>query len=304
MRARIFILCAVLSAMALLQGCEKKSEPAEKPKPTTVEGLLDSVRDPQILWDARAAVGDELAAMCPAAEDKLLAALKDENWHVRQIAVYALGKTKDPKVVEPMIACLKDGEENVRSQAIEAIIVLNDKQAVEPLLGVMEKDTDVDTRNTAVRALGSLKDTRAVEPLLVAMKSSDNILVLAAIGALADIGDPRAVDALISRTRQYETRSSATAALGNFRTEKSFQALLKLTESKDPFVRSAAAFSLAKIGDPRAIPAIRNLEADKAANVRAAAAEALKAIEAAPNPLPATQPAGAASSMPASAPGT
>lgn len=53
--------------------------------------------------------------------DTLIQKLKDNGKYVRKIAAEALGKTKDPRVVELLIAALKDDDSGVRREAAGAL---------------------------------------------------------------------------------------------------------------------------------------------------------------------------------------
>ncbi len=67
---------------------------------------------------------DKCVALGSFAVEPLSAALKDEEWDVRQ-AAEALGKIGDARAVEPLIAALKDAEWHVRKAAAEALVSLH-----------------------------------------------------------------------------------------------------------------------------------------------------------------------------------
>ena len=67
---------------------------------------------------------DKCVALGSFAVEPLSAALKDEEWDVRQAAAEALGEIKDPRAVEPLIAALKDKDSDVRKAAAEALVSL------------------------------------------------------------------------------------------------------------------------------------------------------------------------------------
>ena len=54
-------------------------------------------------------------------QEKLIKALKNEDWRVRSHTVDALGERKDARAVEPLIQVLKDKDLDVRSHAAKAI---------------------------------------------------------------------------------------------------------------------------------------------------------------------------------------
>jgi len=54
-------------------------------------------------------------------QEKLIKALKDEDWRVRSHAADDLGEIKDVRAVEPLIQVLKDKDPDVRSIAAKAL---------------------------------------------------------------------------------------------------------------------------------------------------------------------------------------
>ena len=223
--------------------------------------------------------------------ESLISALLNSNWIVRSQAARALGRIGDPKAVDTLILLLQDkvpavrdeasaaittlGEPSippllealshkewkVRLRATEALALLKPQAAVEPLLVLMEHDPDTAVRQDAIRALGEIGDARAVEPLLKALDQTS--LKPLAISALGKIGHAQAVPQLMAMvnglvTAHYEGRMAACE-------DDRYQEELPGVE--------AAVKALAEIGDPRAIPTLR--EALKSTLIRVEAAEAL-----------------------------
>ena len=122
----------------------------------------------------------------------LITALKDEDGDVRRAAAAALGELKDPRAVEPLISALKDGD--VRNTAARVLGEINPKwrETEEAKRKVPEfisdlKDKDVNVRLAAVWALRELKDPRAVEPLITALKDEEYMVRFWAAEALEEI---------------------------------------------------------------------------------------------------------------------
>ncbi|OGO05014.1 MAG: hypothetical protein A2Y60_01920 [Chloroflexi bacterium RBG_13_54_9] len=74
----------------------------------------------------------------------LVAALKDEEYHVRYRAAEALGKIGDPSAVAPLINALRDEDEFVRSQAAKALgeIGPEAREAVPVLIDALLRDEE------------------------------------------------------------------------------------------------------------------------------------------------------------------
>jgi HEAT repeat protein len=106
--------------------------------------------------------------------EPLINALQDESSFVRGTSIEILGKTKDPRAVEPLIAVLKEDKSwQIREKAAEALGEIKDPRAVEPLIAVLKEDEsweEREVRKKAIRPLGEIKDPRAVEPLIAVLK--------------------------------------------------------------------------------------------------------------------------------------
>ena len=54
----------------------------------------------------------------PVAEQ--IAALRDEDWAIREEAATLLGELKDPRAVSPLVSILRDQDRSVREAAVGA----------------------------------------------------------------------------------------------------------------------------------------------------------------------------------------
>ena len=55
-----------------------------------------------------------------------IAALKDEDWAIREEAATMLGTLRDPRAVAPLVSVLRDGDRAVRDAAIGALLACRD----------------------------------------------------------------------------------------------------------------------------------------------------------------------------------
>jgi HEAT repeat protein len=196
-----------------------------------VKGLIKALqhKDYYFRMEAAEALG-QLKDAC--AVEPLIAALKDEEHLVRTSAADALGNLKDSRAIEPLIGALRDRHARDRAAwalgAMDAIFT-NDsdkiayfisrydveeclkfgKSVVEPLLAEIKDDRgDYNYQAKVMRALGKLKDPRAAELLNSLILGDKDVPswqqrslgyweLCAAIQALGEIGDPRALEALL-----------------------------------------------------------------------------------------------------------
>jgi FOG: HEAT repeat len=55
-----------------------------------------------------------------------IAALKDEDWAIREEAAMMLGTLRDPRAVGPLVSVLRDGDRAVRDAAIGALLAIGE----------------------------------------------------------------------------------------------------------------------------------------------------------------------------------
>jgi HEAT repeat protein len=152
---------------------------------------------------------------------------------VRQYAAYLLGRTQNPRAIQPLVEALGDFDKSVRSQAMTALVSIG-KTAVEPLSSAM-KEPKWETRYRAVEALGKIADERAVKPLIQALKDNrEHVRYMAAKG-LREIGDSDAVDPMILLLQDENryVRMMTVWSLGTIGGKKVHDALKKALQTED-----------------------------------------------------------------------
>jgi HEAT repeat protein len=184
----------------------------------------------------------------------LLRAVDDEHARVRREAIYALGTIARP----PLAA-------DATPQLIKAL------DHYDPVI-----------RTAAARVVGRLQVTTAGDALITSINDSNADVRYAAMRALGDLREERAVQALTEQLTFYNKGEGAWSALsglaqiGHGSSVPLFKA--RLTD-KDPFMRRAAVEGLARAGDGSEIPAFEaGAGSDGSEMVRAAMAFALQKL--------------------------
>ncbi|MCK6528460.1 PilT/PilU family type 4a pilus ATPase [Myxococcota bacterium] len=179
---------------------------------------------------------------------RLVRALRDEDWWVRESATEVLVEVGGPQVVPHVVELLAEESDVVRRYAVEVLLRLKAHEALPHLARAARDDTDWWVRERAIEALGELGDARAV-PLLVSMlgESDYHFVIVQALGRLRD---PRAVPYLAP-----------------------------LAELGDPDFRMLVARTLAEIGGERAAAALRERIADPDREVRRFVLQALQDLQ-------------------------
>jgi HEAT repeat protein len=167
--------------------------------------------------------------------------LADRSLGRRYIAAWALGQIGDPAGVRPLLAALDDDDEEVRRYATRSLIKLHEA-AVPPLIELLPTASPR-ALLAAVRALGDIADRRALEPLLARADGPARGEVFLALGKLKD---PRAEAALVRglSDADWRVRMNAAMALGPLGGPAAAAALRKTLEDPEMVVREWSARSL------------------------------------------------------------
>ena len=192
---------------------------------------------------------DDFVTLGAPAGARLVAALRDERWRVREGAAKALGLIRDRRAVDGLIAALKDRDGSVRTIAAEALGRIGDPKAIKGLMALF-KDSSKLVRVSATIALTQIGEA-TVEPLLEGLKDENFQVRLHSVQALGGI------------TSDYPTGRSW------LQDSRPVPGLIALLKDKDRAVREDAAIALGMIGDPTAVPALIEALQDGQVKVRA-----------------------------------
>lgn len=162
----------------------------------------------------------------------------------RYVAAWALGEIADVKAIPALLLALSDENSEVRRYATRALIKMN-KSTVMPLIAYL----------TEARGEGAA----------------------AAIRALGDIADKRALEVLLGQA-QGEQRAEAFLALGKLRDARAESALLVGLDDPDSRVRMNAAMALGPLGGPAAATALQKTLEDDVHVVREWSARSMEMI--------------------------
>lgn len=205
--------------------------------------------------------------------DLVVACLDDEHRDVRQLALVAAALIDETRAVELAAGLLNDPRAELRFQATAIVAELGrDEGAVRALLS----DADAEVRAHAALALGEIVEQRGHLELdsrrslsLALGDASEGVRVEAAF-VLARVGDTRAVPQLIAALQNAEHSFRAAELLGDLGSPEAVAPLAAIIRSvlKPAWTRAAAARSLAKLGDPRGVPALRRWLAGYRSEIR------------------------------------
>lgn len=209
----------------------------------------------------------------------LIAALDDSSAEVRIAVIRSLGLWRSSFAHDALVPLLDD--DALRPETALALARIGDRRAVSLLRSLVATHEPF-----AIQALGELRDSESVAALIgvVADRAADEAARIAAVKALAAIGNRDAVPILIAALddASAEVAASAARALGEFRDPRAAAPLLAAAgqprwSSKNPPWRgreNPTRFSLVRLGADAVEPLAHALS-HSSAQVREIAAEAL-----------------------------
>ncbi len=182
----------------------------------------------------------------------------------------------EPDQIALLIAAL-EGEPDQRAQAQARLIELG-SLVVEPLMAVVGAQEGRKAW-TAAEVLGELADQRAWPVLVDALRSANPMLGVSATKALmkypgADVLPPLVAALPYAHVMAQQTIILTLQRLGDRRAVTLL--IDQLSQTPSPTIRTALVQTLGKLGDLRAIPALRACLDDENHHVREWSAQALK----------------------------
>jgi len=189
--------------------------------------------------------------------DALCAKLADPDKRQRSHAAEALGYIGSDRAVPALLRGFAEPGLYVRN----ALVKIGSRKTVPPLLAMLADDNAKrDVREKAALTLRELGDRRVNAAAVALLKSSEAWLRRAGVTALGFRGNRDAVAPLAeiaADARDDSTvRRAAAESLGRIGDTKAVDALTKALAATEAYVRRAAAQALGKVKSPQAVPAL------------------------------------------------
>jgi len=232
----------------------------------------------------RAAVAIALADLeATDAVPALIVRMEDDDAHVRQMAITALGEINDPRSQERLLRALADRRPEVRYQAVIAYArVATDEDDIAKAIGKATRDDDMNVRYIALRLAEEhgVKSTDVILRAARLLEDDSRDVAIAAGIYLTKAGDPRGhalVLAVVSGAQRAEKedereaveltgRAGLRQAIGDLE-RRAFGLKSKIADT----CSFHAIIALARMGHEKAIASIEADLASKNAKKRAAA---------------------------------
>ena len=187
-----------------------------------------------------------------------------------------------PTITQTLRKSLRDPSSDIRIASIRSIAAIEDRESLGSLRKRLSEETDQSVRKELVVALGKFKDKASLPLLTSALrdpKTTDAVRD-AALEAVAAIGGDAAIQALVELLARTDLPSDrqvrVIAALGNAKSKPALPTLLKKLADRAADVRASAAEAVGKIGETKGVVAkVVPLLKDKDLAVRKAAINTL-----------------------------
>ncbi|HEX6045493.1 MAG TPA: HEAT repeat domain-containing protein [Pyrinomonadaceae bacterium] len=243
----------------------------------SVAAALAELRD---RYEEQYGEGDYIADLAsrqisPTGVQNLLDALEEPGKESLRPLALVLGWLKRTGVERALTRLM--GRNDLRDEIIDAL-VRHGSGTFDVLLPQLSAE-DLEVRRSAVVALGRIGDARAT-PALVSVLDDESLAIEAA-NALAQIGDPQALDGLIELMGNHDAsiRQAAASAINSLATPEISKRIIPRLHDPDPNVRESAVKIAGYFGYPEAAGALLTLSSDPVERVRCAAIEHLPFVE-------------------------
>lgn len=212
--------------------------------------------------------------------EAMLPLLEATDNQQRMLATRAFCELEDSRAIPHLIRLLSDACPLIRVSASYALGRNPSEAAVEPLIAQLTQDWNGYVRKGIVWALGNCHDRRSLPPLTHALRTDISAVRLWAASALAQMANldyeavitaiPPLIEAL-RRDPVAAVRSNAAWAIGllcrelpsNVIYATAIDALIEaFAEDEDMGVRDDARLAVLKVGDPRGLQVIEEIEQD------------------------------------------
>lgn len=189
----------------------------------------------------------------------LLEATRNAGSPLRRDVIEGICDQHPPETFEYLKELLGDKDESARACAAWELGILNDKRAVDLLIPHLD-DTDF-VANQTVDSLENFRDSKVTDALFKTLrdKKRKGELRISAAEVLAKTGQKEARDFLVNAIRNgdKDDRARAAEALGNAQIEGALSLLTQALQDEEERVQMRAVSALQRLGDARAIPALR-----------------------------------------------
>ncbi len=209
----------------------------------------------------------------------LLVALEDQNARLRREALRALWPFHNRQVVvKALLQKLGDTDVHVREEAEKQVAHIGGQQVKDGVYNALDAPSS-GTRALAARLIGKLKDEEGVDKLAECLGDNDKQVRLAAVDALATIGNAPAIEKLLSALfhEHPDVQTAAARWMGDLHIKQAAHLLLKLLpDPNSAEVSRSAASAIIKINEEDSLRVVLDFSDNADAHFRWVVARSLE----------------------------
>lgn len=181
--------------------------------------------------------------------DPLLKLLKDDSAKVRYRAAMSLMSHRHEKIIQPLIDALGDPDENVRYWAAKAAAKIGDEQTILKLRQCLSSQEWI-VRKAAADALAEIGPP-ALKYLYETLERGGDDARFWAVKTVGRIGEQSSTTVLVPflADRNQDVQTAAVEALGNISDSRAINPLVSLLQGEDSHLKHHIKVALCKIGD-------------------------------------------------------
>jgi aminopeptidase N len=224
------------------------------------------LHDTDVMGRVRAAIELRTHNSTPAINALSRAAADDRFWAVRLESVRSLAALKGEAAQLALSGRVKDADSRIRREAIRGLGQYKDAHYADIFIQAVKTDPSYFVVADAARALGETHSPKAYDVLMSALQapSWQDTILAGALGGLASLNDPRAIDIALKYNapgNRPSVRGAAIQALAHAakNNDRAFQALAAGLKDRSLEVVFNTIEAFSTLGDPRAIPLLEEL---------------------------------------------
>ena len=184
-------------------------------------------------------------------------ALNDINWEVRVKAIEILNNFRDKKSLNILLKCLKDINHDIRLASANTLYAMKLKKSAPSLSKQLFKEKYDEIKEILIDTLIALKNAGGYKGLKYIIQNDRNVYNRIKVAyALGKIKHKKSISVLLKGISDIDPRVRAEIckSLGYYKDKKIVARLLMLiNDDLKRYVKSAALYSIKKIGDKKVI---------------------------------------------------
>jgi HEAT repeat protein len=203
---------------------------------------------------------------------------KKESVDLRGTIARAIGKIKGQQCLEALMATIDDESDFVRTKVEEALAEMEHPE-LPGKLSALCRESKESLRKSAVKIITRTKNPLTIDALALLIQDPSEDIRGSVVMALAEFNSPRVIDPLLevlgNRSETPSIRGAAARSLGRLKEERAIPLLVEALHDESEYVRTSAASALAIFKKNEVVEALIGALGDPSEMVRLMAIESL-----------------------------